>query len=293
MPTKIEWTDETWNPIRGTVGKWHCTKVSEGCKYCYAERLNRRFGGPAYVVGADTLRLDKKVLEKPLHWKKPRRVFVCSMTDLFHEDLTDEQIRRVFDVMFKAKHHTFQVLTKRPRRMKEIVRVYGGYDPDGRPSLSTEYLDFAENIWLGVSVEDQATADERIPELLKTPAAVRFLSCEPLLGPLDLRLRDSNRRGPPFNDITWDPAHPRSDGEWMAAIEHVGVIGKARNNQFWVIVGGESGPHGRPMHPEWARSIRDQCQAAGVAFFMKQMAKKAPIPEDLLVREYPHACQIS
>ncbi len=261
MPTKIEWTDETWNPIRGTVGKWHCTKVSEGCKYCYAERLNRRFGGPAYVVGADTLRLDEKVLQKPLHWKRPRMVFVCSMTDLFHEDVLFGWLNRVFEVMAATRQHTFQILTKRPARMREYLK-YEGVAPEEMP-----------NVWLGTSIENQATADKRIPELLRTPAAVRFLSCEPLLGPMTV----------PLAEPTGEFRTHR--GRRQLQMKQTGIE--------WVIVGGESGPHARPMHPEWARSIRDQCQAAGVSFFMKQMAKKAPIPEDLLVREYPHACQIS
>lgn len=268
MPTKIEWTDETWNPIRGTKGKWHCTKVSEGCRNCYAERLNRRFGGPAYVVGADTLRLDPDVLGKPIRWRRARMVFVCSMTDLFHEDVPFEWIDRMFAIMIATPRHTFQVLTKRIARAAE----YFGHSRALFSAASAPWP--APNVWLGTSVEDQATADKRIPELLKTPAAVRFLSCEPLLGPIELPLAEPTGK-----------FRTHRGGRRQLQMKQTGV--------HWVICGGESGPHARPMHPEWARSIRDQCQAAGVSFFMKQMAKKAPIPEDLLVREYPHACQIS
>ena len=225
----IEWTDATWNPIRGTKGKWHCTKVSEGCRNCYAERMNIRFGGPPYVKGTDTLRLDEKVLEQPLHWKRPRMVFVCSMTDLFHEDVRNGWLRRIFRVMMDAPQHTYQILTKRPHRLQH---------ESWRASLSV-----LPNAWLGVSVEDQAAVDERIPLLLNMPVAVRFVSCEPLLGPVTL----------------WREYRVGND----PAILYI-------NNVNWVICGGESGPKARPMHPDWARSLRDQCQAVEVPFLFKQ-----------------------
>ena len=262
MASAIEWTQETWNPVTG------CTKVSPGCRHCYAERFSERFRGVPghpYEPGFDlTLRPER--LSKPLGWKKPRRVFVNSMSDLFHEDVPDEFIDRVFVVMSLAQRHTFQVLTKRAERMREYC---SSPETLGRIVADTaEVLDGIDNavvaishhedgfrgirwphVWLGVSVEDQKRADERIPLLLETPAAVRFVSAEPLLGPVD--------------------------------------FGEALDQIDWVIVGGESGPGARPMDPEWARFIREQCHASRIPFFMKQMAKKKPIPEDLMIREWP------
>ena len=235
--TKIEWTEATWNP---TVG---CSVVSPGCTNCYAMRLagDRLAHLPIYKgltepskagpVWTGEVRINEKALDLPLRWRRPRMVFVNSMSDLFHEGLADAAIDRVFAIMAEASRHTFQVLTKRPERMREHARRRA------RP---------LPNVWLGVSVEDQARAEERIPILCETPTAIRFLSCEPLLAPLDLDLDDID----------------------------------------WVIVGGESGPGARPMHLDWARAIRDQCRAAGVAFFLKQMARRAPIPPDLAVREF-------
>ena len=239
--TTIEWTDETWNPVTG------CTKVSAGCKNCYAERIANRFWGERKFTD---VQCHEDRLEQPLHWRKPRRVFVNSMSDLFHDDVSYDFIRQVWYRMLGAPElsspHIFQVLTKRPERMQEIV------------TLLARNVGSGNNIWLGVSAENQETADERIPLLLQTPAAVRFVSCEPLLGALVL-----------------SPV-------WIADIWPTG--GKTLH---WIICGGESGPNARPMNPDWARSLRDQCKAAHVPFFMKQMAKKAPIPDDLMVREYP------
>lgn len=254
--TKIEWTQrpgttgETWNPIRarnketGGVGHF-CTKVSAGCQNCYAAEFQKRFKNPVRYAAQDAgqveLFLDEKVLMKPLRWKKPRTVFVCSMTDLFYEGHCDYFIRMVWGVMALCPQHTFIVLTKRTDRMldaleqskDETARNIGWLLDDADTAFSqimnTQFP--LPNVWLGVSVEDQKTADERIPALLKTHAAVRFLSVEPLLGQIDL------------TDI--------------AALD-------------WVIVGGESGHNARPMHPDWARLLRDQCKAAGVPFFFKQ-----------------------
>lgn len=249
--TRIEWTDATWNPVTG------CTKVSEGCDHCYAETIAHRFAGtPAYPNGfAVTLRPER--LDQPLRWQRPRRIFVNSMSDLFHSDVPDEYIARVFAVMALAPQHTFQVLTKRPGRMRSLLsqadfQLMVDAHMHNHGDVETEDWPLP-NVWLGTSVESQKWADVRIPQLLQTPAAVRFLSCEPLLGPVDLRL---SGRAPSL----------LRDGElfeWQRAIH-------------WIICGGESGPHARPMHPDWARSLRDQCVAAGVAFHFKQWGEWVP-----------------
>lgn len=236
--TKIEWTDAVWNPVTG------CTKVSAGCKNCYAERLakGRLSHLPEYDKGFTNVVCHQDRLYKPTQWKKPRKIFVNSMSDLFHEDVPFHFINRVFITMFGCEQHTFQILTKRPGRAIEFFKwVIAKNDlRDYRP---------AANIWIGVSVEDQQTANERIPLLLEIPAAVRFLSCEPLLGEINF-------------SITWR---------------------LLPDNQFnkidWVIVGGESGPHARPMHPDWVRSIRDHCKAVDVTFFFKQWGEWKPIDQ--------------
>jgi len=228
--TGIQWTDSTWNPISG------CTKVSAGCKNCYAERLHNRFTPLSTYPRFTDIVLHPDRLEIPLHWRKPRRIFVVSMGDLFHEAVSEEFIRRVLTVCDRAadeRGHTFQILTKRPDRMATVVREWWtAFRKEGcEPRM--------DQIWLGTSVEDQATADERIPHLLATPAAVRFVSYEPALGPVDFQW-----------DIYTDDLRPN-----------------------WVICGGESGPHARPSHPDWFRQVRDQCQAAGVPFFFKQFGE--------------------
>jgi protein gp37 len=239
--SKIEWTDATWNPLRGVKGKWHCTHVSEGCRNCYAERLNVRLGGPAYKPGADTFRLDDKILTEPLRWKKPRRIFVCSMTDLFHEQVPWEWVDKIWFTMASEKRHQFQVLTKRPERMRDYLRRFVWTTI---PTIAKWPL---PNVWPGVSVEDQKTADERIPILLQTPAAVPWVSYEPALGLVDFA-----------KHLMWS-----------------GPIGPNRGLK-WIVCGGESGPAARPMHPDWARSARDQCVAAGVPFFFKQWGEWSP-----------------
>jgi protein gp37 len=201
--TKIEWTDATWTPLRarhrdtGKLG-WHCQKVSAGCENCYAERFNRRLGtgGDYRVKDRDRLELflDERMLTQPLRWKKPRQVFVCSTTDLFADFVPDEMIDQVFAVMSLASQHTYQVLTKRAERMQQylsnpdledrLTELWQGDDPDKQ---TWNVMLPLKNCWLGVSVEDQKTADERIPWLLKTPAVVRWISYEPALGSVDLR----------------------------------------------------------------------------------------------------------
>lgn len=289
--TGIEWTDATWNPTTG------CDKVTPGCDHCYAETIAHRFAGTkAYPDGfAVTLRPER--LDQPLRWRRPRRIFVNSMSDLFHKDVPDEFIAKVWAVMALAPQHTFQVLTKRHGRMRSLLnsrdfhrlvrdawagcdkpegitpgKCICGHSKSGHNGLG--YCRIGEcacgagafvvplaagrplpNVWLGVSVEDQARADLRIPALLGTPAAVRFLSCEPLLGPVSLR---------------WAKWAPLVNGN-----EYDGMKGLG-----WVIVGGESGPGARPMHPEWARSIRDQCAYAGVPFLFKQWGEWLPVGPD-------------
>lgn len=301
MPTGIEWCDETWNPVTG------CSKVSQGCKFCYAEVQAKRLqkmGSPRYANGFEVT-LHDDVLAKPLHWTKPRRVFVTSMSDLFHEKVPDEFIDRVFAVMALCynpttvdksnvitsyrQRHVFQMLTKRPERMKayidhllasdgtaahsspfarasrEVSRAEGHPAWLNAPFEAVRWVaDGMPGLWLGVSVEDQRAAEERIPLLLRTPAAVRFLSCEPLLGALDLeRIKfkgDTDYRINALSGLygTSEPVTPFSFG--MGSLSTID----------WVIVGGESGPNARPMDEEWARSIRDQCIRANVSFFFKQ-----------------------
>lgn len=289
MATKIEWTDETWNPIRG------CSRVSEGCRNCYAEKVAYRFsdaGRPYHgLVGIGgkwngKIKFVEEHLLDPLRWKKPRRIFVNSMSDLFHENVTDAMRDQIFAVMALCPQHTFQVLTKRPERMLAYLTQQASEElqQDGRQlmvEMAIETLlqqaiscDFVKwplaNVWLGVSVEDQKTADERIPLLLQTPAAVRFLSCEPLLGPINLAPR--SRLLAPVGHcpgcVSGDGAGPGDHA--LGSVEH------PVNDLDWVIVGGESGPGARPMHPDWARSLRDQCEAAGVPFFFKQWGELAP-----------------
>ena len=247
MGSKIEWTDETWNPVTG------CTKVSPGCDHCYAERITERFHGPGSFA---QVRLHEDRLSLPLRWRKPRRVFVNSMSDLFHEDVPTTFIAAVFDVMARTPQHTYQVLTKRHARLRSLGR--GATFGEGWP---------LPNVWLGVSVENQQWADIRIPALLETPAAVRFLSCEPLLGPVDLIGQGGDLVGAGIYALPDPPEH--DDGE-PVCIDHGAE--QCRRCRFvdWVIAGGESGPGARPMHPDWVRSLRDQCEGARVPFFFKQ-----------------------
>lgn len=256
--THIEWTDATWNTLSG------CTRISEGCLRCYIERtppfrMNGRKFDAAGIGGKTGIVLHEDRLDLPLHWRNPRRVFVNNLSDLFHDDVPNEHIAAVFAVMSIARQHKFQILTKRPARMRALIgssafrlqcedaqaRIMND-EGAGVPNYRLRawrkqwWSDFAEplrNVWLGTSVESQKWADIRIPQLLKTRAAVRFLSCEPLLGPIT----------PPTTD---------------------GID--------WVIVGGESGPGARPMSPDWARGLRDQCTRADVPFFFKQWGEWEP-----------------
>lgn len=259
MKTKIEWATHTWNPVTG------CTPISEGCEHCYAARMVKRLAGRCGYPKDDpfrpgTFHADK--LNDPLKIKKPSLFFVCSMGDLFHEAVKDELIDMAFAVMATAKHHTFILLTKRPQRMLNYCT--GGWQPrliphlrmlektpeDEGVSLHTRNMALP-NVWLGVTAENQARADERIPILLSIPAAVRFVSVEPMLGPVDL-----NRAG-----AIWADMNGSIRPEYQQPCRTID----------WVICGGETGPGARPMHPDWARSLRDQCKSASVPFFFKSM----------------------
>lgn len=273
----IEWTDATWNVAIG------CEKVSPGCDHCYAIRTAHRMQGNSnpkvsgpYAgtesanewTGRVNLVADRLTL--PLRWKRPRRIFVNAQSDLFHDSVPDEYIARVFSVMACTPRHTFQVLTKRHARMRSLVGS-DSFRAAVHASIREHWSQEAAlqvwtrgwplmNVWLGVSAENQQWADIRIPALLDTPAAVRFVSAEPLLGPIDL----ANVGG--RNVLT-------GEGNRVALT----TLRSPRETHIltppcidWVIVGGESGRNARPMHPDWARGLRDQCQAAGVAFLFKQ-----------------------
>jgi protein gp37 len=269
--TGIEWTDSSWNPIVG------CSLVSPGCTNCYAMKAaNRLLDKPGSHYDGTTKRVNgnavwtgklnlapEHILTQPLRWKRPRKIFVNSMSDLFHEGVPDEWIDRVFTVMALTSRHTYQVLTKRPARMHDfILRLSRSIEPLEAAARAMGYTFHFEgistlpwpipNVWLGVSVERQKEADERIPLLTKTPAAVRFISAEPLLGPINL-------------------AQAGLD------IDMSDLDSLSKTNLHWVIVGGESGKDARPMHPAWARSLRDQCIAAGVPYFFKQWGSWRPM----------------
>lgn len=289
--TGITWTDETWNPLvayRGDKRGWHCEKISPACDNCYAAAMNKRSDG---LVGIGTglpyapeqrakLRFEvhEETLLAPLRWKKPRKIFVCSMTDLFGEWWTDEQIDRVFELMALTPWHTYQVLTKRPERMRQYITSRSITDVVRKEMATfdlTPDLWPLPNVWLGVTAENQEQADERIPLLLQTPAAVRFVSVEPMLGPVDLR-----------RYFQLAEVETVSEGRLFPQQQ-------ARRRLHWVITGGESGPKARPSHPDWFRSLSRQCRDAGTAFFMKQITergKKIPFeqwPTDLQVLEFP------
>lgn len=274
--TLIEWTDKVWNPITG------CSPVSDGCLNCYAKRMAYRLKGRYGYSKDDPFKVTfhPERLDGPLHWKKPSRIFVCSMGDLFHEDVKEEWLRRIiFEMMRSPNKHTFLVLTKRPKGMAEFIEWYGSHAIWGGPRPG--FLNDFPRIWLGVSIEDQKTADERIPILLKIPAAKRFVSVEPMLGPVDI----SN-----FIPPTKSP-------------ESICICDRKKNNYTadnpyckwphgkkfldWIICGGETGPKARPIDLEWAHSLRDQCRRASVPFFFKQVGGNRETPPDLMTREFP------
>lgn len=319
--SKIEWTDATWNIITG------CTLVDEGCRHCYAAHLitswpaignhpsrkglaRKNAAGESKFTGE--VRFNEDWLDQPLRWKKPRKIFVCAHGDLFHETVPDEWIDRVFAVMALAPQHTFQVLTKRPERAAAYLNGDGlemgdasrganiaciaqddfhqhlhgstfftpiGNEEEPQAVLTTWPL---PNVGLGTSISDQASADQRIPHLLAAPAAVRFISAEPLLGPVDIETWLHN------DDCAASRRVSRQHGE--TPICHCGERKGPHGFIDWVIVGGESGPHARPMLNDWARSLRDQCAVAGVPFLMKQWGEHEADeigPEDARSTSYP------
>lgn len=302
--SNIEWTESTWNPVVG------CTKVSPGCANCYAETMSGRLAAMAYAKeekdqapssgrlfnytkivrhkgNVPLQQWNNKVvtvneaLAEPLRWKKPRRIFVCSMSDLFHQDVPFDYIDQVFAVMALTPKHTYQVLTKRPERMAEYLAALttpDGPDPDRWDAARRPFYDAAKgrererigvvgayphwplpNVWLGTSVENQAAADERIPHLLRCPAAVRFLSCEPLLGEVELVIPQGCRGCNHPGNVVQRATCPRCGGSGHEPTIH------------WVIAGGESGHGARSCNIDWIRSLVGQCKAAGVPCFVKQL----------------------
>lgn len=272
--TKIEWTDATWNPITG------CKVVSPGCTNCYAMKLAgtrlkhhpsrdgltvETKGGP---VWNGKVRLNREWLHQPTGWTKPRMIFVCAHGDLFAEGVPDDWILDVFTVMAICGNHTFQVLTKRPERMRNFLSRRGLLDDiyanwhtfSGAPREVWSWP--LHNVWLGVSVEDQRRAEERIPPLLDTPSKLHWISAEPMLGEIELHKL-------------------RYGAGWMDAIagydDYNSGLGRiTRRRLGWVVAGGESGPNARPMQPDWARSLRDQCASAGIPFLFKQWGNHRP-----------------
>lgn len=285
----IAWTDATWNPLRG------CSKVSAGCKHCYAETMAARFSAPGQPYEgtiergrwSGQIRLVPEKLAEPLHWKRPRRIFVNSMSDLFHEGVPFEFVAAVFGVMAACPQHVFQVLTKRPERATEFFKWASILHAAEETHIADICEEFSRgagvcvdpkyglvewplpNVWLGVSVEDQTTADLRIPLLLQCPAAVRWVSYEPALWPVDFTRLILVQADPPYGP-----------GVHLNALTgHVAGPDDMVPRVSWVVVGGESGPNARPFNVAWARSTIAQCRAAGVACFVKQMGARPRVAE--------------
>jgi len=275
MSTKIEWTNETWNPIIG------CSKISEGCKNCYAEKMACRLASMEhnlsaydyrYVVDGTEYMKPKKwngktffaesQLQKPLKLKKPRKIFVCSMGDLFHESVSFEDILKVYDIFCQCPQHTFQILTKRPERMKLFfIWLASEVKKSGLDSIPSQsrnlfdYLSILDNVWLGVTAENQEQANKRIPILLQTPAKVKFVSVEPMLGEIDLFNVD--------NEINQKMSEINNE-ELLFSADYID----------WVICGGETGGNARMIKREWVEYLQEQCEASGVPFFFKSWGGK-------------------
>ncbi len=263
MPTKIEYVDESINPIRTKGGGWHCIKTSPGCKNCYAEKINLRFGDKlSYLKLPDRkveLILNQKALEKPLKWKKPKRIFVQDMSDILLAPAW--MIDRILEVVGACPQHTFHLLTKRPELYDN--KLYGQDDNSDYLFRTLGGGDYYPNLWLGCSVENQKIADERIPHLLQMGHLYKlWVSVEPMLGPVDLR--------------RWLHSYTRDSSQgwpcaWGDSIN--------RKKPFWVVCGGESGPGARPMSLEWVHQLRDQCLKVGTPFFFKGWGEWGPIPD--------------
>lgn len=304
--SRIEWTDASWNPIQAINGGWTCAKISPGCTHCYAERLSQRVGGRPY--GHDGPCLNRQILHTPLHWRQPKHIFTCSMTDLFWDRIPVEWITQIFNIMTSAtlecrrRHdhkdecwtgpsHTFTILTKRAQRMHRVLTIelpeyVGEHWPGDTPlsiALSVNWP--LRNVRIGISCEDQRRLDERLPWLLRTPAAARVLCLEPILGPLDLTsaLRQSCSD---CGSSKIDCLAAQRQSFW-ACCPH------CRHRPIdWVIIGGESGPKARPCQIEWIRAIVKQCVDAGVPIFVKQDSAFRPgqqgrIPNDLWIHQWP------
>jgi protein gp37 len=288
--TAISWTDATWNCIRG------CSRVSPGCEHCYAERTAHRFSGPGKPYEGLTrmtsrgptwtgaIRLVPELLDWPLRKRKPLKVFVASMSDPFHAGVPDDFLDRLYGVMAAAQHHQFQLLTKRPERRRQwYERTASGASReqlvyDAQPDRWARRESWPgwplPNVWEGTSVENQPTADERIPELLATPAAVRFVSYEPALGPVDFRKHGLTPE-PECQCYEFVGGHQMGCQMYSLSAQQIREWGKLHSqNLDWIIVGGESGPHARPCDVAWIRSVVAQCRAAGTATWVKQLGTR-------------------
>lgn len=295
--TKIEWADETINPVKVKGGGWHCTKVSPGCAHCYSERINRRFGnGKPYDDSPTEYILDQKALDKVFSWKKPKRIFIQSMGDTFHDefmrmDVETDVIKQLFIAMMRANWHTYYILTKRPENMKKFFDSWTPQDIFVNEPKR-------DHIWLGVSISNN---DDlwMVDKLLQVQAANHWVSVEPMLGPV--ALGDNLYK---YFCVSCG---------WKGNELHTEMLGSATRFtvfQFcpkcltkiketeggkiieppsidWIVCGAETGPGARPMDLAWPRDLRDQCRVSGVPFFMKQVSGKQPMPTDLQIREFP------
>ncbi len=300
MPSNIGWTDESWNPITG------CTKISPGCANCYAEVITLKFNyGPAFLPGVTEIKLHDDRMKKPTTWRKPRMIFVNSMSDMWHDEVPDAFLDTMFAIMSITPQHTYQILTKRPDRMYEYVTskdvservaelltlafvMNCGHSAESGLAASYQRTGAVPwplpNVWLGVSTENQYWADKRIPVLLRTPAAVRFISAEPLLKAIDLK---------PAFDPFWNVDDMTKTMLGQGLFNSDQADSMKRRTLDWVIVGGESGKGHRPMNVGWAKDIAGQCVAFGVPIFMKQdsgsrSGRQGRLPDDLWqMKEFP------
>ena len=267
-----KWWSRSWNPLRVKGGGWYCTKISPGCSRCWSEAYNKRFGnGLPFDTREVEFVLDQRILKAPLRWKKPRVISVQWLGDLFHEQIPPELVDDIRRIIYLAKQHIFLVLTKRPAQMAWFMSLhYGQFDAG--------HINSPNNLWLGVSISTQQEANEKIPILLQTPAAHRFVNIEPMLEEINFGYITNPAIGPTQNVL----------GDKYAVYQN------NENIINWVLLGCESGPGRRPMKLEWARSIAQQCRAAGVNLWIKQLDINGKVskdmndwPEDLRVRQWP------